>query len=98
MGYIGTGLGLHIASLVFLASVPVSLFGLWSFRASAVISFTLFLGDLLTSAWPHVSIVSYFQSKMGSALFAFMLLTLILWGTSPFTSFTAFIRQVRDDY
>ena len=98
MGYIGMGFGLRIAALAFLAALPVSILGLWSFRASAIVSFTLFLCDLLTSAWPHVSIVSYFQSKMGYALFAFMLLTLILWRTSPFTSFSAFIRQVRDGY
>jgi hypothetical protein len=98
MGYVGMGFGLRIAALVFLATLPVALLGLWSFRASALAYFALFLCDLLTSAWPHVSIASYFQSKMGTALLASMLLTLLVWGMSPFASFIAFVRRVRDSY
>ena len=98
MGYIGVGFGLRISALALLAALPVSLLGLWSFRASAVVSLALFLSDLLTSSWPQVSVVSYFQSKMGCAICAVTLLTLILWGISPFASFTAFVRRVRDEY
>jgi len=98
MGFVGMGFGLRLAGLVFFASLPVSLLGLWSFRACAVVSFALLLCDLLTSAWPHISIASYFESKMGTAFFAWVLLSVAVWGTSPFASFIAFIRQIRDNY
>jgi hypothetical protein len=98
MGYVGTGFSPTITALVFLLCLPVSLLGLWSFRMSALGFAALFLCDLLTSAWPHVSFAGYFKSKMGLALFALTLLTLLIRAVSPFVSFNAFARQVRADY
>jgi len=98
MGYIGTGFAPLTTALVLLLSLPVLLMGIWSFRISSIAFVGLFLCDLFASAWPHVSIAGYFESKMGIALSALMLLTLLISAVSPFASIAAFIRQVRDDY
>jgi hypothetical protein len=98
MGFVGTGFGPLIGVLIFLLSLPVSLIGIWSFRISAMTFVALFICDLLTSEWPHISIASYFGSKMGIALFALTLLNLFIWTASPFASIAAFVRQLRDDY
>ena len=98
MGFVGTGFSPLLGALIFLLSLPVVLGGVWSFQTSAIALVTLFLLDLFTSSWPDISITSYVRSNMGATLLALTILNLLIWAVSPFTSISAFIRKVRDEY
>jgi hypothetical protein len=98
MGFVETGFAPLLDALTFLLSFPVTLLGVWSFRASAIGLAGLLFSDLFTSSWPHVSITSYFESKIAIILLTLAVLNLFIWCVSPFKSIVAFLKQVRDKY
>ncbi len=98
MGFVGTGFGLILGALPFLLSLPVALLGFWSHRASAIGLVILFVSDLVLSAWPHVSVTSYFDSKIGITFFTLTTLNLFIWATSSFPSVIDFVKRCREDY
>jgi hypothetical protein len=83
-----------LSAISFLLALPAVLMGLKSFRISAITMTILFLWDLVTVTWPHLSLSGIFDSVTDGLLLISAVPTILVAAASPFPSIIAFLRHL----
>ena len=83
------------SALSFLLALPAVLAGLKSFRWSAFVLAALFVWDVVTTTWPHVTLSGIWNSPVDSLLLIASGLACLVAFLSPFTSIGDFVDYVR---
>jgi hypothetical protein len=82
------------SALSYLLALPAVLVGLKSFRTSAIATVVLFVWDVVTTTWPHVTLAGFLGSTIDVLLLVATGLVVLITAFSPFASVLAFMRHL----
>jgi hypothetical protein len=83
------------SALAFLLALPTILFGIRSFKASAIAMVVLFMWDVVLTTWPHITFVDFFGSITDVLLLVAAVLSVLSAAFFPFESLIDFFGYLR---